>query len=188
MPVRRKRMHENEMTVRDRYLEQMVESASPEGLLVLLVDGAVNFIRRAEISLEREKFDEAHNSFVKAQNIYLELTITLDLDAGEFAENLGNIYQFLYNLLIEANLDKDLEKTRLALKLAEQVRDLWKETVETAKGDGPDAAGTKAKLLSQGLSDEAVPKTGVYAPTGDAKIAEEKLQAEDLPSRLNITG
>ncbi len=32
------------------------------------------------------------------------------------------------------------------------------------------------------------PKTGVYAPVGGAKLAEENPFPEDFPSRLNLTG
>ena len=181
-------MSDQSASVRDQYLEQMVESASPESLLLMLVDGAVNFIRRAEIAIEKEKFDEAHNFFVKAQNIYVELTITIDLDAGEFAENLGLIYQFIYNLLIEANLEKSLEKTRTALKFAEQVRDLWKETAAKSKQAASGTAGRDKMSAVDNLPQAVAPKTGVYAPVGGTKLAEEKVYSEDLPSRLNITG
>ena len=176
------------MTVRNRYLEQMVDSASPEGLLILLVEGAVNFIRRAEMSIENEKLDEAHNSFIKAQNIYLELTITIDLDAGEFAENLGLVYQFLYNLLIEANLEKDLDKTRNCLRLAEEICELWKETVALAASEDQSDIKDRAKLLIDGLQQVEVPKTGVYAPDGTSKIVQEKIESDGVPSRLNVQG
>lgn len=172
--------------VRERYLEQMVESAGPEGLLMMLVEGAVNFIRRAVISHEKERFDEVNNNLVKAQNIYLELVLSLDLDAGEFAENLALVYQFLYNLLIEANMEKNIEKIEQGLKVAEQIRDLWKETIEKAKEEG-------GKVMEGNLPDAVDPgqkkkKTGVYEPSGDRKIVESEGNAEDETSRLNLTG
>ncbi len=180
-------MPENDQTVRDHYLEQIVESASQEKLLLLLVDGAVNFIRRAEMSLEKEKFDEANNCLIKAQNIFIELTITLDLEAGQFAENMGLVYQYIYNLLIEANLDKDIEKIRLCLKLSEQVSTLWHSTVEKMRtGDDVDAV----KVVLPGEVDESstVPETGVYEPVSGAGIEKSSPDSESLPSRLNITG
>lgn len=180
-------MPDENLTVRERYLAQMVEAASPEGLVMMLVEGAVNFIRRALVAHEREKFDEVNNCLVKAQNIYIELVLSLDLDAGEFAENLALVYQFLYNLLIEANIDKDIEKIRQGLRIAEQVRDLWKDTIEKAKDD---SGGKKAspELLPKSVDPAKVRKSGVYEPSGAARIVESEGSADDASSRLNLTG
>jgi flagellar protein FliS len=179
-------MTEEHRSVRDRYLEQMVESASPEGLVMMLVEGAVNFIRRAMIAHEKERYDELNTNLIKAQNIYLELVLSLDLDAGEFADNLALVYQFIYNLLIEANMEKDIEKMKQGLKVAEQIRDLWKETIEKANEGG------EIKVSVENLPDSVDPsqkvKTGVYEPSGDRKIVESEGTAEDTPSRLNLTG
>lgn len=180
-------MSDEKLNVRDQYLEQMVESASSEGLLILVVDAAVKFIRRATFALEQEKFDEVNNCLVKAQNIYLELTLHLDLDAGEFAENLALVYQYLYNLLIEANLDKDEEKIKISLRLAEDIRDLWHEAVENSKGDSAQAAVKKnepVKVNPVEIKPDTVKSPVVY----DIGAVEKKVVVEEAPSRLNITG
>lgn len=178
-------MSDENLNVRDQYLEQMVESASPEGLLIMVVDAAVNFIRRALFAFEKGKFDDVNTFLIKAQNIYLELTLHLDIDAGEFAENLAMVYQYIYNLLIEANLDKDEVKIKTCLRLAEDIRDLWHDTVDKAKVEskpgGSDPNGTKAV---EDPEPEPIKKTGVY----DIKVAEEEAPVEEIPSRLNITG
>jgi len=180
-------MPDQNMTVRDQYLEQMVESAGREALLMLLVEAAVNFIRRALFAFERERLDEVNTCLIKAQNIYLELVITLDLDAGEFAGNLAMVYQFLYNLLIEANMEKDPEKMKTGLRLAEDIRDLWKETIEKAKGADSEKA-VKVAVVPESIDPKLVRRTGVYEPAIGARIAEAKPFVEESKSRLNVTG
>jgi flagellar secretion chaperone FliS len=180
-------MSDEIMNVRQHYLEQMVESASQEKLLYLLVDGAVNFINRAIIAMEKEKLDDVNLFLLKAQNIYLELTLSLDLEAGEFAKNLGMIYQFLYNLLIEANLDKNMEKLRNCLRLAEEIRGLWKDAIEKTKSEenpGPELA----KTLPVKVDPQAVIKTGVYNASCGACVIELAPLPDDSLSRINITG
>jgi len=180
-------MPDENVTVRERYLEQMIESSSREGLVLLLVDGAVNFIRRAVIAHERERYDEINNFLIKAQNIYLELVLALDLDAGEFAENLGLVYQYIYNLLIEANIGKDIEKIKQGLSLAEKIRDLWKETIEKARLDDGIMSAVPA-IAPELIGPVSLKKTGVYEPGGEAGIIRPGPAAEDVPSRLNVTG
>ncbi|HDS31044.1 MAG TPA: flagellar export chaperone FliS [Firmicutes bacterium] len=178
---------EQRLSVRDAYLEQMVESASPESLLMMLVDGAVNFIRRAGFALEKEKFDDVHVNLVKAQDIYLELVITLDLDAGEFAENLALVYQYLYNLLIEANLEKSAEKIQIALKLAVEIRDLWTEAIEKAQQE----SGVLEERTIEPVEPVSVklPKsTGVYEPVGKSVMVSQSAPLDESESGLNIMG
>ena len=178
---------EQQSGVREAYLEQMVESAGRDGLLIMLVEGAVNFIRRAGFALEKEKLEEVHICLVKAQNIYLELVVTIDLDAGEFAESIASVYQYLYNLLIEANLDKDAEKIGIALKLAEDIRDLWKETVEKAHEEARIAPDNQQATEPPAAIKPQV-ETGVYEPVGGARLDKSKPPPEDSQSSLNITG
>ena len=173
------------MNMRERYLEQMVESASPEGLLLMLVDGAAGAIRRAAIELEKERLDEVHKYLVKAQNIYLELVLSLDLDAGEFAENLALVYQFLYNLLIEANIDKNKEKIDAALRLAEQICDIWKEAAGRSRDENAGREPVTAAIETPAFK---VHHTGVYEPGGSTGIIRSKPELAETPVRLNITG
>jgi flagellar secretion chaperone FliS len=178
-------MSDERKNVREEYLEQMVESASPEGLILMLVNGASNYVRRASIELEKGHLDEVHNCLVKAQNIYLELVLSLDLTAGEFAENLALVYQFLYNLLIEANLDKDKNKIDSALKLSEDICSIWRETTEKSRLESSE----KKEPVSVTTAPIAnVTQTGVYEPGGSTGIMHAKPELIEMPARLNITG
>jgi hypothetical protein len=110
------------------------------------------------------------------------LVISLDLDAGQFADNLGLVYQFLYNLLIEANLEKSADKIANGLRLAEEIRDLWKETVEKTRN-----ADERANIVPE----PPVGKPsglGVYRPSYEKKLVEATTDLIEAPSRLNITG
>ena len=74
-----------------------------------------------------------------------------------------------------------------ALRLAEEIRDLWMETVEKAKGD----EGKEARLPEQALpvaEKVAVPTTSAYDSSGRKKDFEPEPSGEEPPSVLNITG
>jgi flagellar protein FliS len=176
-------MPDRELTVRDRYLEQMTESANKESLLLMLVDGAANFIRRALVAIERDSLDEVHTCLVKAQNIYMELVMSLDLNAGEFAENLALVYQYIYNLLIEANISKDRDKIQNALRLAEEICSLWKETVERSKPETK-SAGDMEIIVPPVRIDKPI----AYEPDRASKAIRPQPVTVDTQSTLNITG
>jgi len=182
-------MPQDNLNVREKYLEQIVESSSREGLLLLLVDGAVKFVRQAQTALEKEKLDEVNECLVKAQNIFIELVVSLDIDSGEFALNIANIYQYIYNLLIEANMEKSAEKIGIALGLSEQVRDLWKDAIENMKGaEGIDKARKSGVEIIIPVPQAAKRESGLYEPVGNVRIVKSESPVEESPKRLNITG
>ena len=84
-----------------------------------LVDAKKVFLTSLE-----EKLD------VLAENILYELMSTLNMDAGEIADNLMRLYDFMIWQLIEANRDKDKNKVESVIELLLPLCDAWKQIVE----------------------------------------------------------
>ena len=55
---------------------------------------------------------------------------TLNMDAGEIADNLMRLYDFMIWQLIEANRDKDKNKVESVIELLLPLCDAWKQIVE----------------------------------------------------------
>ena len=68
----------------------------------------------------------AHKELVRVQDIFLELMITMDKNAG-YMEDLYNLYDFIKNELAKANLRKDVNIIDEVLPLIEEIRDMWYE-------------------------------------------------------------
>lgn len=118
------------------YKDNSVNFASKEQLLLMLVDGAVKYAKRAEIAIEKKDVKLAHESLVRTQDIFIELMSTLNRDAGEWAVQLFKVYDFINNKLIEVNIKKDLSLLREIVPLIQEVRDIWYEAYEKAKRIG----------------------------------------------------
>jgi flagellar protein FliS len=116
------------------YLQQMVEGASKEELLLMLLDGAVRFANKAEAAFDVGKWDDVHNSLCRAQNIFLELMLTLDNEVEDVTIRLNDIYGFINSLLIKANIDHDREALDQALGLIIDVKSMWEQTIAKARG------------------------------------------------------
>lgn len=138
------------MDAKTRYLEASVIGATPERRLQALLDGAVSFIGRARAALAEEKLDECHNCTIKAQDIYLELLVALDPEAGEYVANLQGVYYLLYDILLDANIRKDDSRYAEAQAIAEQIRDLWDEVIKLA-------ATEKAQAVAQEIAETPPP-------------------------------
>lgn len=116
------------------YKKRQIESATPAQLVVLLYDGAIDHLNKAEAALKREdakRIEVFHNHLIACQNIITELTISLDMDKGaEIAENLFRLYEYMNHQLVEANVKKEAEPIQQVRQLLGTLRQAWVEVAE----------------------------------------------------------
>jgi len=116
------------------YKNNSVNYASKEQLLLMLLDGAVKFAKMARQAILDKDIVKSHENLVKTQDIFTELMITLDQNAGEWAVNMYKIYEFIKERLFQANIKKDVKIIDEVMPLIEEVRDTWQEAYEVSKG------------------------------------------------------
>lgn len=109
------------------YKNNSVNYASKDQLLLMLVDGAVKFAKRGKLAIEERNAKLAHESLTRTQDIFTELRVTLDTDAGDWAKQMFNVYGFINEKLFEANIKKDAKIVDEVLPLIVEVRDIWHE-------------------------------------------------------------
>jgi flagellar secretion chaperone FliS len=91
----------------NQYQQVQITTADRGQLLVLIYDGGLKFLARAEKSLEEGDLGGFSHHLGRAQAIIAELLHTLDhKNGGEIATNLERLYRFMLEHLIEANLEK----------------------------------------------------------------------------------
>jgi flagellar secretion chaperone FliS len=118
--------------LRDRYLQDSINTASPGKLLIMLYDRLVLDLMQAEEALRGDRREEAHDKLTHAQEIVMELHSSLDLEAWSGAPAMANLYTFLLTELIGANVGKDAERVVSCRKLVEPLRDAWREAAAAA--------------------------------------------------------
>lgn len=109
------------------YIKDTVATASPQRLLVMLYDRLVLDLTRAESAIDVRDHGGAHNALVHAQDIICELRATLDLEIWPEGQQLGLVYDYLGELLIDANLRKDITPIGTCKTLIEPIHDAWRE-------------------------------------------------------------
>jgi|SRR3954447_10817767 flagellar protein FliS len=123
--------------LRDRYLQDSINTASPGRLLVMLYDRLVLDLIQGEEALHAGDRDLAAERLNHAQEIVLELRTTLDMEAWDGAVGLASLYSFLLTELIQANIRRDAEKVASCRTLVEPLRDAWREAAAVTAGPAP---------------------------------------------------
>ena len=112
---------------RAAYVGQMVNTASPERLLVMLVDRLVLDLQRALECQQAGDHLAASPHLIHGQEIVLELNTSLRHDVWDGAQQLSAIYTFLHRELVRANVERKAEVTESCLGLVTPLADAWRQ-------------------------------------------------------------
>lgn len=114
------------------YKQNSVMTASGQELTLMLYNGCLRFIKLAKRAMEEKQFEEKNTNLIKAQAIIQELQITLNRDV-EVADNMAQLYEYIYNRLIDANMKNDIAILEEAEGHVYELTDTWKQVIKLMK-------------------------------------------------------
>lgn len=113
------------------YLRSKVMTATPAELTLMLYEGAIKFVNKAIMSIEKDDVMGAHNNLMKTQRIIEELRASLD-HKYPVAKEFDTVYEYILRRLVEANIKKDKDILEEVLEHLRTMRDTWKEVMKNA--------------------------------------------------------
>ena len=113
------------------YLRSKVMTATPAELTLMLYEGAIKFVNKAIMSIEKDDVMGAHNNLMKTQRIIVELRASLD-HKYPVAKEFDTVYEYILRRLVEANIKKDKDILEEVLEHLRTMRDTWKEVMKNA--------------------------------------------------------
>lgn len=112
--------------------QNSIYTATPAELTLMLYNGAIKFCNLAIEGFEKNNIQTISNNLIKAQNIIDELKITLK-DGYSISKEFKELYDYIGELLVKANINKEKQKVLEAKELITQFRDTWKEAMLLSK-------------------------------------------------------
>jgi flagellar secretion chaperone FliS len=125
----------------DRYRTDGLASQSPQRLLVLLYQRLGADLQRAEACLATGDRTGAHVLLVHAQDIVSELRLALDVDAWPGGPGLAELYHYLEQRLVAANVTKSAALVAECRAVVAPLIDAWEDAYRTVQADRSDAYG-----------------------------------------------
>ncbi|EKS7421880.1 flagellar export chaperone FliS [Enterobacter ludwigii] len=108
-------------------LDSQIAGATPHQLIVLLYDGAINAMRRAEIYFQSGNIARRGEMISRAINI-IDNGLRAGLDhekGGQIAAELESLYEYISRTLLEANLNKSGETLPHLISLMTEMQETW---------------------------------------------------------------
>ncbi len=129
-----------------KYQEMQVNTADNKQLLLMLIQGAIKFLKQAQKSIQEENTEGAHNYIVRVQEIVIELMGSLDMEqGGEIASKLFALYEYMHYQLVIANRDKDPELLQEIEEMFREFLDTWSQVEDEGKSKKNDAGNGNYK-------------------------------------------
>lgn len=117
------------------YKRVQTATSTPAGLISLLYDGLLTRLRRAQTAIVATDYEIANEQLNVAQAIVLELIASLDHSYGDIPRQLSALYEYMYQRLVRANIDKDVEPIREVEGHVMQIAEAWAVAARQAEAE-----------------------------------------------------
>jgi len=118
-----------------QYQTSNITTATPEKLMIMLFDGAIQFLQKAKTAIEEKKLQERSVNIESARKIVRELMRTIDLENGnDVSKALFRLYNKMAMKLIKANVSKNTQLIDEVLEDLTNIRWGFQKAIEIQSG------------------------------------------------------
>ena len=112
------------------YQATRISTATKEQLLLITYDIGIKACRTAESAMNAKNFDTANREVIRAQEVIRELMVTLNREkGGEVADKLMQLYEYMYQLLVDANIKKEPDNVVTVRGMLEELKQTWEQAL-----------------------------------------------------------
>jgi flagellar secretion chaperone FliS len=116
-----------------QYSQVQIQTANKGKLIVMLYQGAIRFMKKAQLLIDKNDMEGKGNCLIRAQDIILELLYALDqemLEKGDdLALNLQRLYLYAYRRLVQANIHIDVKAIDEVIALMANLLEAWERII-----------------------------------------------------------
>ena len=118
-----------------QYQTSNITTATPEKLMILLFDGALQFLQKAKTAISENNLQERAKNIEGARKIIRELMRTIDLENGnDVAKRLFKLYNKMAMNLIKANIQRNAAKIDEVIEDISNIRWGFQKAIEIQNG------------------------------------------------------
>ena len=127
---------------RETYLETQINTATPQKLHLMLIEGALRFSREAVRHSQEEKDAEAAEAAGRCRRVLSELLAGIRADESNTAEKVAAVYTYLYQTITEIQLHHQWDNLFDVIRVLEVERETWAKVCEQMP-EAPDPGESK---------------------------------------------
>jgi flagellar protein FliS len=134
---------------------EALHQKSPEEITALLYEACLDKMEATVCAIEEKDYIRANESIQRAIDILHRLGAGLNYEAGIIADQLDQLYNYLVDLLVEANYQKDVVKVNEGIKLLTLVMSAWTKAMKTRQDRQSKSVKQKATMYENAVMHES---------------------------------
>lgn len=118
-----------------QYQTSNIATATPEKLMILLFDGALQFLQKAKTAIAENNLKERAENIDGARKILRELMRTIDLENGNnVSKSLFRLYNKMIINLVKANVNRNASKIDEVITDITNIRWAFQKAIDIKSG------------------------------------------------------
>lgn len=118
-----------------QYQASNVNTATPEKLMIMMFDGALQFLQKAKIAIAEGNLKERSQNIDGARKIIRELMRTIDLENGnDVSKQLFKLYNKMAMNLIKANVQRNAALIDVVIEDVSNIRWGFQKAIDIKSG------------------------------------------------------
>ena len=118
-----------------QYQASNVNTATPEKLMIMMFDGALQFLQKAKVAIAEGNLKERSQNIDGARKIIRELMRTIDLENGnDVSKQLFKLYNKMAMNLIKANVQRNAALIDIVIEDVSNIRWGFQKAIEIQTG------------------------------------------------------
>lgn len=112
---------------RNSYLETQINTATPQKLRLMLIEGAIRFATQTIEHWQQGRGEDGLATLLRCQAVVGELIGGVRDDGTALTRQVLNIYTFISQVLQEAQLDTDPQRLAEVILILQEDRETWQQ-------------------------------------------------------------
>ncbi len=112
---------------REEYLKNQIDTATPQRLHLMLVEGAIRHARVAQNCWQEQKEPEARDAIDRCYLIIVEMLSNVGAAGSPLGRRISTVYLFLFQTVAEVRQHRDDERLADLLRVLAVERETWRQ-------------------------------------------------------------
>ena len=107
------------------YSKMNVMTADPLRLIVMMYEGAIRSLEDYKKCFQERDYEAKCKALNRAQEIISELKASLNMETGEIARLLSNLYAYMTKRLLSGDLERHVKAAEEVIKMLSELKEGW---------------------------------------------------------------
>jgi flagellar protein FliS len=117
----------------EQYRRTQVSGMTQKEMILMLYNGAIRFLTEAKGAIGEQRYDRSCSKLDRARKVVLHLYSTLNMEAGQLANDLASLYSFVVEQICVANAMRETGPIDSCINILGTVKEAWEQLPDQEK-------------------------------------------------------